>query len=296
MCSIIRRNEKFLTEYIVAVDEYDELRTKVKIIPFFWHIPKAAGTTFESVWIWIFQYRPIVRIGTLHELEWELSKLKSARDLPAVISSNYIFRLKPYFERIRELHGDIPVKFGINCLLRHPYERSQSLFNYLRKATHEPTYQKEWASMTFMEYIHGKNFERNWMTFILSNGNVFNLDLAKYVFSRYVIIGDMNVMRESIEDLMEFGYPNFDYRTTCKLTKSKFNVNKDKKVNLLEEKEYISALYKELTSDVELYMYVKNLDLQRRLDKLNKKIDDWKEETTIIKNYGNIKYKSDQQV
>lgn len=100
------------------------------------------------------------------------------------------------------------------AVFRSPVDRIVSLFYYLQQATWEPTFNKEYASMTIDEYARSPLCESNWMVRSLVNKmegplEPFDFAIAKEVIRQKCIIGLLDEMDETIRRFHSFfGFEN----------------------------------------------------------------------------------------
>lgn len=87
------------------------------------------------------------------------------------------------------------------ALFRHPVDRAVSMYYYLAKATWDPHYNPDLATMTLEQYAKSRYIENNWLTRFLSNkvgGRLSREDvlLAKEIIKTKCLVGlydDMEV-------------------------------------------------------------------------------------------------------
>mmetsp|Transcript_16726 Transcript_16726/g.25274 ORF Transcript_16726/g.25274 Transcript_16726/m.25274 type:complete len:178 (+) Transcript_16726:593-1126(+) len=157
-------------------------------------------------------------------------------------------------------------------MMRHPVDRLISLYYYLKKATWEPTYSEEWASMTLMEYIQSDHVESNWMVRFLvgkPEGLVDEHDLeeAKRILLDKFWIGLQPRFAESVQ---RFGFL-FDWKANpnwnacyadVEAGKNRANSNSAKEHVDIESTEW--AMLREVNElDLKLYVYANELYQQQ---------------------------------
>ncbi len=94
-------------------------------------------------------------------------------------------------------------------IFRHPVERAISMFNYIKLASWEPTYNSEFASMTLEEYVNSRYMEQDWLTRYLSNTMQGPLseeqyEVAKNTVRHKVMVGLLEKKSESLERFEKF--------------------------------------------------------------------------------------------
>ena len=236
----------FYNKYFITTDDLlsNKIAKGTKIIPFFWHIPKAAGTTYESIMIWQYNISPIIRIGNMQQLEYHYNQLKANHtNIPKYISSNYIYQLQAYFQLIQDISYPQIIKFHISCLLRHPIERSYSLYLYLNNdlALHESTnffFKKK--KKNYIQYIQSNDMEKNWLINMLSN-STNDLPLASYILKKYINYNLIEYIMIAIDQpyhILKNYKQDFDINS-CKLLKSN---GKNQNLKHKKNKNYVNSL------------------------------------------------------
>lgn len=109
---------------------------------------------------------------------------------------------------LHQLYNDDPAhhhKAILVVMMRHPVERTISLFYYLQQAVWEPTYSIHLNNMTLLQYIDDSNrMESNWMTRQLT-GKLEepllpeDLQYAQWILERYAWVGLVTEMEESLQ-------------------------------------------------------------------------------------------------
>ncbi len=95
------------------------------------------------------------------------------------------------------------------AFFRHPVERATSMFNYIKLASWEPTYNTAIATMTLEEYVNSRYMEQDWLTRYLSNTmegplGEEHFELAKNTVRRKVMVGLLEKKKESMERFEKF--------------------------------------------------------------------------------------------
>lgn len=98
-------------------------------------------------------------------------------------------------------------------MLRHPVERSISLYYYLGFASWDPMYNPDIANMTLMEYAQSGYLEHNWVTRFLVNkpgGELEKTDMvvAKEILRSKCLVGMFDEMESSVARFAAY----FDWR------------------------------------------------------------------------------------
>ena len=192
-------------------------------IPFFWHIPKASGTTVKETLSDCYGLvrTEMIRPPSSLEIIPETKVLNVDLSTPEAIASA---RRENMVDR--GLANVIVSQLGLEgstlfttlhqgrafTILRHPVKLAVSLFYYRRIATWEPTYRPEYKDITLQEYVERDGYYDNWMVRMLTNAkigglNEGHLDLAKTILKRKFIIGISDQMTETFRRLeMFFGW------------------------------------------------------------------------------------------
>jgi hypothetical protein len=192
-------------------------------IPFFWHIPKASGTTVKETLSDCYglvrteMIRPPSSLEIIPDtkvLNVDLSTpeavITARREnmvdlgLANVIVSQLGLEGSTLFTTLHQGRAF--------TILRHPVKLAVSLFYYRRIATWEPTYRPEYKDITLQDYVERDGYYDNWMVRMLTNAklgglNEGHLDLAKKILKRKFIIGISDQMMETFRRLeMFFGW------------------------------------------------------------------------------------------
>ena len=209
---------------------------------FFWHIPKASGSTIKNVMNFCFDLRraekteakaslEFVRDGVLnmdtatpeglrHSFEEELVD----SGMVDVIISNYFLAGSALFNERH--YGNAFTVF------RHPIYQAQSLFYYRRKAKWERSYRKELMHITFETYISNPAYVDNWMTRQLTNSipsvelTEADLERAILIMRKKIFVGIQEQMEETMRQLVaHFGWNETDKGCASALIKDRSNAN-----------------------------------------------------------------------
>lgn len=90
------------------------------------------------------------------------------------------------------------------AIIRHPVERAVHMFYYLKQATWDPAYRKEFEKMNIDAYARSSFVENNWLTRMLTNhkgGELTNehVNAAKEMLRRKFLVGVFTDMKFSIK-------------------------------------------------------------------------------------------------
>lgn len=173
----------------------------------------------------------------------------------------------PLIHESTEFLFDEYTKGRMFALFRHPVQRVTSLFHYLKRATHEPTYHERYESMTIEEYVNSPYVESNWMVRTLVGKmkgpiSIMDVELAKDILERKCVVGLLHRFEESIDRFHAFFGDGDESALRC--AKSRFvRRNELSNRNSHEHLDRNSELYKFLMEknayDVELFRFAKNL-------------------------------------
>jgi hypothetical protein len=157
-------------------------------VPVFWHIPKAGGSTFKNIMGAC--HRLVLASATGikegHANDTELAIVKIGGDPASRIEPSRFVNVDtthlPCLEKAQHLGlvksplTDVivvrhlfeaenlfnPQQRGrVFAVFRHPVERSTSMFNYIKVASWEPTYNTEIARMTLEDYVTSHYMEQD---------------------------------------------------------------------------------------------------------------------------------------
>ncbi|KAL3777157.1 hypothetical protein ACHAW5_000144 [Stephanodiscus triporus] len=192
-------------------------------VPFFWHIPKASGTTVKEILSECYglirteMIRPPSSLEVIPE-RGVLNVDLSTPDAVAIARRNGVADrgLADVFVSQLGLEGSTiftPRHPGrAFTILRHPVKLAVSLFYYRRIATWEPTYRPEFNDITLQEYVETDGYYDNWMVRMLTNAklgglNEGHLDLARSILERKFVVGLSDHMDEAFRHFeMYFGW------------------------------------------------------------------------------------------
>ena len=101
--------------------------------------------------------------------------------------------------------------------MRHPFNRSNSLFHYLRYATHEnevfELVHDTFLSLSYHDYLDSEYFEDNWICRILNNVtyassacqlNNIDVDHALDVLFNYLMIAELDHLQQDLTPIRNY--------------------------------------------------------------------------------------------
>jgi len=209
------------------VDVSEEGQTS--FTPFFWHIPKCAGTAIQNLYFCmgltlanqvganpkfqhdeetaLVEFKPwkrydwsvinvdtTTRKGILRAQELGLVSSKDPK-VDLVVSGEFDFASSHLFDKSN--------RGKVFAMFRHPVERLESLFYYLQKANWESTFHPEWANTSLSDWAKIHKGEKNWMVHKLVNEPVSSLtnddlEMAKQIVREKILVGLDSKFVESI--------------------------------------------------------------------------------------------------
>jgi len=197
--------------------------TRQDDLVFFWHIPKASGSTMKNLMNFCFGLKRAEKVKPEASMEMVRDNIlnmdtSSPEGLSfsfanQIVNSGFIdVIVSNYFLSGAALFND--VHHGRTfTILRHPVFLAQSLFYYRRKASWERAYRKDWQSMTFMDYASSDMYMDNWMVRQLTGTmpwvelNESHLERAKLIMRRKIFVGILEEMGETVRQLKaHFGW------------------------------------------------------------------------------------------
>jgi hypothetical protein len=197
--------------------------------PFFWHIPKCAGTAIQNLYYCLgltianqvganpkfgqneetalVKFKPwkrydwsVINVDTTTKegiLRAQKLGLASSKDpkVDLIVSMEFDFAVSHLFDESN--------RGKVFAMFRHPVQRLESLFYYLQKANWESTYHPEWADMSLSDWAKTRKGEKNWMVHKLVNKPVTSLtmddlELAKQIVKEKIVVGLESKFVESI--------------------------------------------------------------------------------------------------
>eukprot|EP00546_Thalassionema_frauenfeldii_P015288 CAMPEP_0178920898 /NCGR_PEP_ID=MMETSP0786-20121207/15259_1 /TAXON_ID=186022 /ORGANISM="Thalassionema frauenfeldii, Strain CCMP 1798" /LENGTH=354 /DNA_ID=CAMNT_0020595013 /DNA_START=262 /DNA_END=1326 /DNA_ORIENTATION=- len=214
-------------------DEYTKENAEV---PFFWHVPKSAGSTIKDMYSNCYglveasesgiteghENDEVLQVVTLED-GWKFlnvdttipTGIERAARMKAVESDmlDLLVSPLPYEAVPKLLSSDHKGRFF--TVFRDPIERVISIFYYLQKATHEPTYNPALANMTLEEYVFSDLAESNFITRCLIDKMEApfveeDFSVAREILRTKTLVGLLDEMEESVrrfDSYFEFGQP-----------------------------------------------------------------------------------------
>lgn len=190
---------------------------------FFWHIPKASGSTMKNILNFCFDLKRAERVSDKASMEFVRENVLNMdtsspeglsfsfenqlanSNMVDVIVSNYFLSGSALFT---DLH------YGKTfAILRHPVDLALSLFYYRRKASWERSYRNDWMKVTFEDYISSDDYMDSWMVRQLTGTMPWveldetHLERAKTLVRRKILIGIVDQMDETVRQLKaHFGW------------------------------------------------------------------------------------------
>ncbi|KAL7529046.1 hypothetical protein ACHAXR_002765 [Thalassiosira sp. AJA248-18] len=157
-------------------------------------------------------------------------------------------------------------------MFRHPIERAVSMFHYLPKAKHEPTYDPDLSHISIEMWSRSKRVEHNWMTRFLSNEleadlTLEHLEISKEVLRKKCIIGLFDEKSESwlrLERFFRWKFPPKDNRECLDRLLNWGWSNKNLHPTVEEGSDAWELLYKQNEFDMMLYQHAQLLFEQQR--------------------------------
>jgi len=197
--------------------------------PFFWHIPKCAGTAIQNLYFCMgltlanqvganpkFKHNEettLVEFKPWKRYDWSVINVDTttragilrAQELGLVSSKDPKVDLvvSGEFESVVSHLFDKTNRGKVFAMFRHPVERLESLFYYLQKANWESTFHPEWAKTSLRDWAKTHKGEKNWMVHKLVNKDVHSLtmddlELAKQIVKEKILVGLESKFVESI--------------------------------------------------------------------------------------------------
>jgi len=254
-------------------------------VPFYWHVPKAGGTTVQDYFGECFGLVEASERGVLenHQADEELQVVEIYGDKYVNVDTTNI----PGIARAKALglapSGLADVVFSqflhsgssmfdrehpgrMFAVFRHPILRAASLFSYLSVATWEKTYHPDFAGMTIEQYASSPMAEEDWMTRFLVNkpeGALFqeDVEVAKEILRKKCLIGMLDNMDESISRFTRyFGWVaegDASQQNECK--RKYFHENVHKHNGIKSGTKAWDLLKEKNKKDLQLYHYAEEL-------------------------------------
>jgi len=180
-------------------------KTKTEDLVFFWHIPKAAGSTMKNIMNACFDLKRAEKVRPETSMEYgRPGVLNMDTSTPGglqqsfkegivdsgmvdVVISNYFLGGSALFN---ERH------YGrAFTIMRHPIELAVSLFHYRKIASWERSFREDFEKMTITDYIASDGYIGNWMTRQLTGTMPWvelteqHLERAKAIMQKKIFVG-----------------------------------------------------------------------------------------------------------
>jgi hypothetical protein len=273
---------------IKAMAYSGERRKLASITPFFWHIPKAGGTTVHQFVASCLRLRVASNVGTLfgHADDRTLQLIDTPSNLTYV---NIDVTTPTGLVRARKMGfvgsaiADIVISPLLNdaverlfspkhkavafTIMRHPVERSISMFHYLQEAYWEPTYRPEFKNWTLLDYAKRPDMDSDWMVRFLVDkpGNPrqvpltrLDLERAKIIVRDKIWVGFIDNMQESIEKFgRKFGWSDLPQFQPCVQTLGRGGANRNPHAKVSKDSIEWQELMRVHSLDIELYEYAR---------------------------------------
>lgn len=264
-------------------------------IPFYWHIPKAGGSTMKQIMSVCYKLATACEVGLSHGLvpihpPQEKGELKVMVDQGGVKYVNVQVTNPAGIQYAKENNlaasglvdvvsthlftGSLQLftednKGKVFTIFRNPIERAVSMFYYLGsdQAKHERTYDPTLSIMTIEEFAKSSKIENNWLTRSLNGGLVGKIDrkhtaYAKKVLQTKFLIGLLPQLDESMRRFEKyFGWQDKssnNHSCVNDLVSSGMNKNTAKKTVEEWSKEYVMLL-RQNSFDMEIFHYAEEL-------------------------------------
>jgi len=284
-----------LDQSLLDISQYEELKntdTSISATPFYWHIPKAGGTTVHDDYVQCFALVEASELGSINQ--------GNTLELVEINGGNYHVNVDtsilPGILHAAEL-GLVPSKMAeiifspllhessthlftpdyqgqMFAMFRHPVDRVVSLFHYLRSATWEPTYNPILQNMTLQEYADSELAESNFVVRALVDKmegtlTLNDVELAKEILRRKCVVGLLDKWEESMDRFDNyFGFqPHGDRHEEARRCRMQLREsggsNKHPHPHVNHTSEEYATLERINTFDLILYDYIHELFLEQ---------------------------------
>ena len=280
----------FMETNLVSIKTMAYNNDNTAFTPLFWHIPKAGGTTMHQFVANCLKLKVASNVGTLfgHADETLLQIIDTPSNLTYV---NIDVTTPQGLTRARNMGfegsgmADIVISplltYAVDRLfspankavaftvMRHPIERSISMFHYLQEASWEPTYRPEFKNWTLLDYTKRPDMDSDWMVRFLVDkpGNARqvpltrqDLEKAKIIVRDKVWVGFIDNMQESVEKFgRKFGWSTLPQFNQCVENIGHGGANRTPHAMVPENSIEWQELRKVHALDMELYDYARAL-------------------------------------
>ncbi|KAL7460806.1 hypothetical protein ACHAXS_001245 [Conticribra weissflogii] len=183
-------------------------------IAFFWHIPKASGSTMKNIMNFCFDLKRAENVRGEPSMTFPVKNilnmdthtpkgLQHSQEMNLIDSGQIDVLVSNYFLAGSALFT--PEHQGrAFTIMRHPIELAESLFHYRKTASWETSYRKKWKHWAFADYAKSDYYMANWMVRQLSNSMPYedldetHLEKAKQVLRKKVLVGISSQWEETI--------------------------------------------------------------------------------------------------
>jgi len=274
---VVAENLAEITEPIAAQDT-----------AFFWHIPKAGGSTLKAYYGRCLHKVESTEVGGMfgHDQDQELGiftrgdyryvnvdtstpeGIEHAKEFQLAESGYADIVVSTYLHGAADLFN--PVNRGrFFAIFRHPIERAASHFYYRQKASWEKAYGKKLHMLTIEQFLSRGRGEKNWMVRVLTNKFTEaltgeDLEMAKEILRTRCVVGMMDRMQESLDRFdMYFGWASPENQE-CKNELLNHGVNSNPHAMVEVGSEAWNMLYEMNELDIKLYEYAQILFEEQR--------------------------------
>jgi len=212
-------------------------------IPFFWHIPKASGTTVKEIMSKCYNLIRTEMVDPPSSLDLFPEKKVLNVDLTTpesiVVAKGYNVAdsgmADVFISQLAVEGSTVFTTYHMGrafTIMRHPVILATSLFYYRRIATWEPTYRPDFKDLTLHDYVEMPGYYDNWMVRMLTNAklgglNEGHLEIAKAVIKEKFIVGISDHMDETFRQLESyFGWKEQEAGCVKSFLSASFNKNK----------------------------------------------------------------------
>lgn len=264
-------------------------------VPFFWHVPRAAGATITDILTICHRLHAATNIGIQggHNADTDLSlvdfdgqkylnvDISTSEGITRAVQMGFSSTNLVDVAMSSLLHDSAPLfspskKGKIFTMLRHPVDRMVSMFYFMQdnvwKA--EMTYSKELAEISIENFFLKRMGENNWHVRFLTNQltkayvDENDFKLAKEVLRRKVLVGLMSEKDESFDRYTkQFGWEARDGKAKeCQMRRLQWDwsLRHPHEVEVLEGNRLWSLISGQNEYDMKLYEYAQYLFEEQR--------------------------------